>query len=115
MPDSDHSALPEDPSDRFRRLISEAEEEAENVPDDLPLQYESSESVGDGPDSQDHPSDVNGEADQTVLNEQTGVDEDPDQDPDLSETSPSRTQIDVTGIDPGETRPSPRSRQEAGP
>src|SRR3990172_983469 len=41
----------ENPSDRFRRLISEAEEAAENLPEDLPLDQDDSrisEPIPDG-------------------------------------------------------------------
>lgn len=127
MTESDHSAFPEDPSDRFRRLISEAEEEAENVPEDLPLQYESSESGDDHPDSQGQPASGNGEVDRPEATAEMPAEEvdgssetemmeqedSPDRDRNLSETSPSRPQVSPTGTDLSETRPSSRSREDS--
>ena len=68
MSKTDDSRLSEDPSDRFRRLISQAEEEVENLPEDLPLQDDSDKSGEGHSDSEDKVANENGELDQQPMN-----------------------------------------------
>jgi penicillin-binding protein 1C len=125
MSNPDDSRFLEDPSDRFRRLISEAEEEAENLPEDLPLQDEPSESVEEHPNSEARAANENGGLDQPAINQETpdrevdGNSETEimnqgqrlDQDLGLSETSPSIPRMHQPDVDLSETRPSSRSRE----
>ncbi|HZD58547.1 MAG TPA: biosynthetic peptidoglycan transglycosylase, partial [Anaerolineales bacterium] len=128
MSDSDHAAFPEDPSDRFRRLISETEEEAENLPEDLPLDDNASTLVGEYPDPENRPASENGEVDRPDATAETPAEEVDgssvteimdqediaDRDENLTETRPSKPQLDPTGMDSSETRPSSPSRQNSG-
>jgi penicillin-binding protein 1C len=127
MSKTDDSRLSEDPSDRFRRLISQAEEEVENLPEDLPLQDDSDKSGEGHSDSEDKVANENGELDQQPMNREMpdgSADGDlpdvvmdqgqsMDQDLGLSDTSPSTPRTHQPDIDLSETQPSSRSRESS--
>jgi penicillin-binding protein 1C len=121
MSKPDDSRFSEDPSDRFRRLISQAEEEAENLPDDLPLQNDSGKSREGHSGSEEPAANEDGEYDQQATNPEMpdgsadGNSQNAfmDQDLDLSDTSRSTPRTHQPEIDLSETRPSSRSRESS--